>query len=216
MSEQPDPNKETPPAIDLSQYVAKTDYDKVLGEKEEVVSTLKSSLDDAQKKLLDPKYIEYLSQQERATQKPVIDPAKAKDLNIPAELTDVLTQQDQRFKNVEAAIMQLGALMELANVEKKYTDFDTVRDDVRTIMEKSSNDLSFEQAYWIAKQHQGGEGKPPEGKPGDPQPKGSEKPGAGSPPPKETEPKKFKNETEAATAALETVRDKYGITGDII
>lgn len=196
-------------AIDMTKFVSKEDYDKTVGGKESELTSLQKSLEEAQGHLTSPQYLKYLAAEKAKAATPSTDSSKS-DVTLPKEVTD-------RIANLEATANQLAAVLELQEVERKYTDFKDYRNDVHTLISSGGNNLNFEQAYLIAKS-QKSDAKPSvdAAKAATDKPAaGTEKPGQFIPDPSSTT-KEFKNTDEATQDAVNTIKEKYGITGDTI
>ena len=156
-------NKASEEAANKEKFVPKEEYEKLAGS----VKDLESKLDEAKLSLLDPDYIEFLETKkgqkvDRAvkrsmedvdtdsmTSKQILELAteRAKE----ALMEEVLPKYEDMLKRQGATIQDILAYIELGEVEKKYKDFDTYRDDTRKILETSKTPLTIEQAYKQAK-----------------------------------------------------------------
>lgn len=148
---------------DTSKFVPKEEYEKLAGS----VKDLESKLDEAKLSLLDPDYIDFVeSKRGKKVEKSVVkelsdvdtDKMTSKEiLELATErakaalMEEVLPQYEEVLKKQGATIADILAYIELGQVEKKYKDFETYRDDTRRILETSKTPLTIEQAYKQAK-----------------------------------------------------------------
>ena len=224
------------PAIDLTKYVPKEDFDKLTNESKTRVDSLTNDLEKLRQQLLSPQYIDFLSKQKedatRATntvQKEVskitdaelnsLPPAKILELATErakqAILSEVMPTLEKRVKSAEMTLGDLQAILELNAVEKYYdgstgrVNFNDYREEVYKLIE-SSPALTIEQALHIAVAQKGGTVTTTTVK----KPVGSEKPTA-TVPAGTVEKTNFKTSTEAADDAWGKMQEKYGI-GDSI
>jgi hypothetical protein len=163
--------------------------------KESELTKLRDELDNAKLSLLDPEYIAFLETKKGSSK--VIDDAarQIKDGNMtPSKLSEL----EAKLNKVSVTMEQVLAVMELKEVEGKYKDFNTYRDDTTKVLETSTTPLTIEQAYKIAKQNRK-DNKTDEEKEADFK-SGSEKPGGGGPR-EEEPPKVFKDKKAAADDA---------------
>lgn len=152
-------------AVDTSKFVPKEDYEKLSSS----VKDLEGKLDEAKLSLLDPDYIDFLESKkgqrvekkiEKATDLSDKDIEKLSSKQIlelaterakEAILSEVAPKYEEALKKQGATLQDILAYIELGEVEKKYKDFDTYRDDTRKILETSRTQLTIEQAYKQAK-----------------------------------------------------------------
>lgn len=163
--------------------------------KDSEVRKLQDELDNAKLSLLDPEYISFLETKKGSAK--VIDDAsrQLKDGNLtPSKVAEL----EAKLNRVSVTMEQVLAVMELKEVEGKYKDFNTYRDDTTKVLETSTTPLTIEQAYKIAKQNRK-DNKTDEEKEADIN-AGAEKPGGGGPR-EEDEPKVFKSKKEAGDDA---------------
>lgn len=214
----PDPDKTTPAnpnpgeggdkKINLDEYVPKDEVSKVVGAKESEVANLKKSLDEAQEKLLSPEYIQYLSAKKGSKND---DADKTDKSAVPKDVAD-------RINGLEMAISNMAAVLELNDVRSRYSDFDKHRDKVEALLKGPGSNLSFEQAYLVVKSQETGSKSTPdddETKKAKEALKGSEKPTAYAFD-QQTQDKEFKSTADASADAIQQVKDRFGITGDMI
>lgn len=216
--------QETKPAestqqIDLTNYVPKSDYDKLQAETSETKKGLASLKDQ----LLDKDYLEFLESrknpQSMQTQKPItqadirnMDTASLVKLvndTVLATMNQALTPV---FQAVNTRLTNMEAGQEVNKVAGDYEDFNDYRDDVAAILEKAPNDITIEQAYLMAKASRAPEAPAPSNVR---QPARSERPGTIIPLSGDTV-KTFKSSEEAANAAAAEVLARHGIQGDTI
>jgi len=166
------------------------------------VTKLQDELDNAKLSLLDPEYIAFL-ETKKGSAAIIADASKklaSGDVSV-AELNSMKAQ----LNKVSITMEQVLAVMELKEVEGKYKDFQTYRDDTTKVLETSTTPLTIEQAYKIAKQNRK-DSKTDKEKEDDIN-AGAEKPGGGGPR-EEEEPKVFKDKKEASDDAWDTVVGK--------
>jgi hypothetical protein len=122
----------------------------------------------------------------------------------------------KQIVEMRTALQNIYYERELTNTKEKYKDFGEYEAEIRKLLERPGNSYTYEDAYLIAKQ-QAGKTTPPPAKPDKPAEKRSsgEKPSA-SVPSDDFKQKDFKDKDEASAAALQAVRAKYNIDGDII
>jgi len=194
------PSEGGSPAIDLSKYIPKEDHEKALSSTKTEMEKLKQELDDAKLSLLDPEYISYLEQKKSG--------AERKEAKIEAKLADgdqsksEIAELRRELSQVRQFQQDVAAVLELQAVEKKYEDFNDLRDDVKKVLESSSTALTIEQAYLLAKAKHIGE-KSDEDKVKSAK-TGREKPGATVPAPS-LEPTNFKDKRAAAEDAWDKI-----------
>jgi hypothetical protein len=187
------------PSVDTEKYVPKDQYTADLSAKTTELQSLQKSLEEAQSSLTSPEYLKYLADKRAG------DKAKRPD-NAPAsdkELRD-------RLASLEVVASQLAATIELTDVERKYADFKDFRSDVQAIINVNGN-LSFEQAYLMAKGKKGQAPSSTTPPTGDKKVTGTEKPGQFVPDSAHSE-KEFKTTADATADVLRSMREKYGIT----
>ena len=198
------PGEGAPANPDLTKFVPKEEVGKLSQE----IESLKKSLEDAKLELVSPEYIEFLSSKKNkvVTQ---TDIDKAKAAGLPPVALEMLEELKGRLVRTESVLQNMAAVLELQNVEKQFPDFNDYREDVQKLFEADkTGTLNFEQAYWQAK---GRVPKPPKSDiPGG----GNNKPGGFVPP--EGSRKEFKSSFEASQDAINQVRTRHGISGDII
>lgn len=209
MSDQVTKPAEGAAAIDASKFVPKEDYEKATSSLKE----LEAKLDEAKMSLLDPEYISFLEQKKQAKlekklAKPLpsdVDLSKmtsAQILSLSVEkakeaiMTEIVPQYEEQLKRTQQTLSDVLAVLELQEVEKKYSDFNTYRDDTRKILETSTTPLTIEQAYKLAKANTF-DGKAPAVSP-------AERP-TGSVPGSDMKPTSFKSKHEAAEDAWNRV-----------
>jgi hypothetical protein len=78
-----------------------------------------------------------------------VDNAKA------AVMEEVLPVYRQKIDEVSRATSDILAILELQDLEKKYSDFQEYRDDTRNILETTTTPITIEQAYLQAKAKRG-------------------------------------------------------------
>lgn len=213
-------------AIDLSKYVPKDQADQ-----------LKADLEKTKLELLSPEYLEF-QETKRNKATPSVK-AKVSELlgTLKPEEIESLSKRDlleiavartsekltaelgkefgARLAKLTDHMSGLTMYVELDRTKKAHSDFDDYKDDIDKILEKADRDLTFEEAYLQAKGAKASLPDKKDEKKEESKPKGSEKPG-GATPPDGALPQKFKDADAAGRAAFETVKAKYGITGDSI
>lgn len=208
---QTNPNEGEKQAKDLSNYIPKTDFEKVTKEKDSTIANLSSSLRDSQEKLTSPEYIEFLESRSK-TRDVKVTKEDLKGAQMPDKVIELIeglqTTFNQRFSSVETFNANVAAWIEAQEVSSKYKDFDEYRDQVAALLEKPGVNLTIEQAYKIVKSD-----KTPASEE-TPKPSG-ERPG-GRLPQNDTTVRKFKTSDDAGQAAWDEVAKKHGITGDTI
>lgn len=210
----PGPANVTPPddgGTPKEDLISKADFDKAVGEKDTALTDVRTQLNEAQLKLVDPAYVEFMEARKASNEKPIIDDKTAKEQGIPESAIKIINDQGSSIKQLQTAVQQIGALLELSDVEKKYADFGNYRDDVQKILETSGSNLTIDQAYVQAKAAAPDKSK---GSDETPTPKGSEKPGGFVP--KDDSKKHYTDADEAGNAAWAEVKERLGIQGDII
>ena len=177
---------------------------------EDNINNLKAEISRKEMELLSPEYIEFRESRAKA-KAPAQSAAKAADPAV-AELqtrvdglTDALTRSQQ-------ALQDVIAFNELQDVKSRYSDFETHRDDIASLLKNSKTELTYEQAYKIVKADKAAAAPIPKEQP---KPFSSEKP-SGSVPYKSLEKKDYKTETEANQATITALRDKWPDLGDTI
>ena len=171
------------------------EFQEQLKAKNSEVTKLQEELDNAKLSLLDPEYIAYL-ETKKGSAKVIKDVSKElKDGHLSASRVEEL---EAKLNRVSVTMEQVLAVMELKEVEGKYKDFNTYRDDTTKVLETSTTPLTIEQAYKIAKQNRK-DNKTDDEKELDAR-SGSEKPGSGGPRGEE-EAKVFKDKKAAADDA---------------
>jgi hypothetical protein len=199
--------------IDLEKYVPKDEYNKLNQE----VEGLKRTLEDEKLKLLDPGYIEYLESKrnKKVTQ---ADVDKVKASGAPQEVVNLIEELKGRVVRTESLLANMSAIIELQEVEKEFPDFGEYREEVKKILEgDTAGMLSFKQAYFQAKGMGGKQSSSTatsNAASGDKVIKGNEKPGQYVPP--SNTQKNFNSPYEAGQDAINQVKTKYNIVGDII
>jgi len=161
--------------VDLSKYVPKDEHEKLsntLKDLEGSKKDLEAKLDEAKLSLLDSDYVSFKADKAaKAASKKVsaaistisdedVDNLSSKQLlNLAigkakeAVLADVIPAYEDMLRKQGATISDILAVLELQQVEKKYSDFGDFRDGVRNILETSRTPLTIEQAYLIARQN---------------------------------------------------------------
>jgi len=152
-------------AGDASKFVPKEDFEKLANDKKE----LESKLDEAKLSLLDPDYIDFLETKKGKQVEKVIKEAStltdkemegltskqilelATERAIEAVTSQLTPKYEEALRKQGATLQDILAYIELGEVEKKYKDFDTYRDDVKKVLENSRTQISIEQAYKQAK-----------------------------------------------------------------
>lgn len=195
--------------VDMTKFVPKEEYDKVVSGKTSELASLQKSLEEAQGYLTNPQYLQFLARSKAENQYIAPESSRASS-SLSPEIA-------KRIENLEATSNQLAAIIELHEVEREYPDFNDYRSDVHTLITSGGSNLTFKQAYLIAKSNRSSSMPDvSDAKAKKDAPKvGTEKPGKFIPDSSSTD-RVFKNATEASNAALSSVKEKYGITGDII
>jgi hypothetical protein len=193
-------------AVDLTKYVPKEDLEKASSS----VKELEAKLEEAKMSLLDPEYISFLEQKKQAklekklaktalpTDADLSKLTSAQVLSLSVEkakeaiMTEIVPQYEEQLRRTQQTLSDVLAVLELQEVEKKYSDFSTYRDDTRKILETSTTPLTIEQAYKLAKANTF-DGKAPAVSP-------AEKP-TGSVPGNDMKPTSFKSKYDAAEDA---------------
>lgn len=187
--------------IDLNQYVPKSDHDRSTKE----VESLKRTLNDAQEKLLDESYLEFLEQKNLGKKAVLPD-------SVRQALPPEMQQLAQRLDQTERTQAQILAVLELQQCKEEHTDFKDYQGEIETII-KANHNYSFEQAYTLAKAAKTLE--EPSNRPTKEPPRGGEKP-QGALPGTEHQSKDYKDASKAGEAAFDEVAQRHGIKGDII
>jgi hypothetical protein len=221
---------------DMSKFVPKDDYEA----QKTNLEKLQSDFDRVKEQLLDPEYLEYLeAKKSKAIKKSdassevksALDSLTADEIErLPkARLLDLAEKRaseklskelKEEFRKeiteMRTALQNIYYEKELENVKSKYKDFDEYQANIRKILERPGNSYTYEDAYLLAKAQAGKNTPPP---PVDDKPKekrsSGEKPSS-SVPSDDFKQKDFKDKDDASNAALQSVRAKYGIEGDII
>lgn len=68
-----------------------------------------------------------------------------------AIVEDVLPIYKQKIDEISRSLSDVLAVLELQDIEKKYSDFENYREATRKILETSKTPLTIEQAYLLAK-----------------------------------------------------------------
>jgi hypothetical protein len=202
----PKPGEGAGQTPDPDKFVPKDNLVKLQSEYE----SLKKSLDDTKLQLLDTDYLEYLEAKKtkRMTQG---DVDKAKAAGLPQAAVDIIEEMKGRLVRTETVLQNVAAVLELQQIEKQHPDFDVYRADVQKLLESDkTGTITFEQAYWQAK----GQDPAKASAKGDKPANSNEKPGSYLP--GGNTQKTFANSYEASQDAINQVRTKYGIVGDII
>jgi hypothetical protein len=149
--------------VDTSKFVPKEDYEKLSGS----VKDLETKLDEAKLSLLDPDYIDFLESKrgskvekkvikaiedidtDKMTSKQILELSTQRAREVLEE--EVLPKYADALKKQGATLQNILSYIELGEVEKKYKDFDTYREDTRKVLENSQTHLTIEQAYKQAK-----------------------------------------------------------------
>ena len=212
MSDQNKSSESSAPAIDLTKYVPKEDFEKTQASLKEELGKMKVERDQAKMSLLDPEYISHLESKRVSAEKSAaripdgtdlsrLSPQQLLDLAVSKAVEMVEGKVGERFRRNETAISDLLAVAELRAVEDRYKDFNDYRDDVAKLLEDPRSNLTIEQAYKLAKQN--ASEKAP-AKPETKKPASSEKP-TGTTPADGFERAKFKSKVDAADAAWDAV-----------
>lgn len=212
------------PAIDMSKYVSKEDNDRLVAESKSAQDKLQQELEQAKLALLDPEYISYLeSKQGKSTANKVVSEidklrdtvdverlsskellALSVDKAVEVVQSKLMPVYEGQMRKMGQALSDVLAVLELQDVEKKYSDFGDYRDATKKMLESSSTPLTIEQAYLLAKtSSQGKDAKTPEEKAAAARTAG-EKPGAGMSQ-DNSQPKSFANAKDAGEDAWNKV-----------
>ena len=208
MSEEPK-NPEESSEINLEDYVPKEEHSKLLSEKDESITSLKNDLDSAKMQLLDQDYLDYLESKKKPSQSTKPKDSKSTG-KVDEELQATIERLQDDLNKSNAALSDLAAENELRDVRARYNDFDDHKEDILKIIENSKTDLTFEQAYRLAKSYKSeksAEGAE-EGTKGKKTISATEKPSS-TVPAKALETKEFKNQGEVDSATIESLKDKY-------
>lgn len=151
------------PAVDMSKFVPKEEYEKLAGS----VKELEGKLDEAKLSLLDPEYIDFLETRkgkqvdnkvkrevaklntDGMTSQQILEAATERAKQ--ALMEEVLPQYEKVLRQQGSTIQDILAYIELGECEKRYKDFNDYREDTRKILESSKTPLTIEQAYKQAK-----------------------------------------------------------------
>ena len=210
------------PGIDLTNYVPKSEFDKVQAD----ASEAKKGLESLKSQLLDADYLSYLENKRQNSQtqaKPVSDLSNINIKNVDMQgLINLIEQHSlakiqqvvgPQIQNLYGRLTDVQAVLELDNVRSRYDDFDEYQQDITNILERAQNDITIEQAYLQAKGLNPNkvQAQQPETR----QPQRSERPGTVVPLDGETV-RVFKNAEEASMAAATEVLARHGLSGDTI
>lgn len=185
------------PAIDLTNYVPKADYEQAKGE----LTSLQSEINKVKSQLLDADYIEFKTKKAQA------------QTAQPAQSTQDQPQLlDPRIDQLAEELSMLRLKLEWNETEKKYPDLNQYKDKIAALYSKTGNNmLSYEDALKLVKVAEE-EAKPVE-KRAAKAAFSSEKP-SGSIPFQAVEQRVFKTTEEANAATVNQLRDKYPGLGD--
>jgi hypothetical protein len=210
----PKPNEGGNPG-DQKDLISKAEVDKTLATKDNEIASLKRSVEDQQMKLLDQDYLDFVDAKRKGKSDPKADELKAK--GVPEELVQTVRQLEHTVRSQQNVLANMAAYIELEETRKSFKDFDDFRDDVDKIIEAAQGQLTFKQAYLIAKGQKVKEDKADDKKADDkPKSKGSEKPGSGVIPESDDMKKEFKTKHEADLHTDKVIKEKYGLEGDTI
>jgi len=197
--------------------VPKTEFERVQNEARES----NQGLDALKSQLLSQDYLDYLeSKKVPVTKAATTDLSKVQVSQLSlAELTAYIDQRTQAVANEVnkphlTRISNVEAKIELAEVKEKYADFKDLQPKVVDILQNSSNDLTIEQAYLLAKAQAPAPAEKKE-QAATPAAKPNERPGGTLPVAGDTL-NKFKDSSSAGNAAWAAVAAKHGISGDTI
>lgn len=213
--------------IDLTNYVPKTEFDKIQAQ----ASASQQGLETLKSQLLDRDYLDYLEARKNGNQRPAapqsaltnvdlknLDMAGLVELIQKHTLAVVTQSVGPKLHAMRGTLTDVQAFIELDQVRGKYEDFDTYSKDVTSILERTQNDLTIEQAYLMAKA-QAPLADAGEDKTGAAKPTGagsrSERPTNVIPLDGETV-KTFKDANAAGQAAASEVLARHGLSGDTL
>lgn len=211
-------SEEVKKEIDLTNYVPKEQFVQAQQQNAEASKNLEA----LKNQLLDKDYLEFL-ESKRAPAKgapaATLQSVDLKNLDMQGlvkliqehTLETVTKAVGPQLQKITGAITDVQAVIELDQARQKYEDFDKYSKEISSILEHSQNELTIAQAYLMAKAQAPAENKEEKKTP----PKFSERPGSTVPLDGDTI-KTFKNSTEAATSAWNTVAAKHGLSGDTI
>lgn len=235
----PEPDPQTATTATSEPNAQSTKSEDTTGIKDRLAK-LESENSQLKNKLLDDDYIAFLDSRKRAA-----EPAKPQLAKAPVNfLGEELTQADidkltpsqilklaqknlgssivdeirNEFSNALAnqnqAIETIVAHLELQQVKADNPDFDSFKDDVAKILQESTTSMTIADALDKARINRSRTAPAKTAAPAK-SPASTEKPGT-HPPSPSLQKKEYKNESEAAAAALEEVKTKFGISGDTI
>lgn len=213
-------------AVDLTNYVPKGEFEKIQAQANESAKGLES----LKNQLLDKDYLEYLearksgNQQRQPQQQQALNKIDIKNLDMDSlvkliqehSLAVVSQAVGPQLQNLRGALTDVQAVLELDQVRGRYDDFDDYAKDVTSILERTQNDLTIEQAYLMVK----GQSPAKDIDSGNNQQiknagSRNERPGSVVPLDGDTI-KVFKNSNDAAQAAAAEVLARHGLSGDQI
>lgn len=191
--------------------ISKAEHEKALTESTQKVQTLTADIDKLKMQLLDPNYLEYLKQREETSEgaKTPVKPSEPIDVTTAVKR---LENELSRQRQITEAIL---ADIELKQVVETNKDFEDYRTDVAKILETATTDLTISQALAIARDNRRRATENPS-TPAKPKNTFSEKPNKSIPSGSMNEKKTFKTDAEAGQDAWNQVKDKYGLTSDIL
>lgn len=199
-----------------TETVPKTEFDQLQSKASEATRTMEALKDQ----LLAPEYLSYL--ESRKAPKPAVTaPGAAVSLaNMTLEQLQSMLQQgiaatvQEALKPLTTRLNDVQVKQELAEVIERHDDFPKFREKVVEILQTSTNELTIEQAYLMAKA-QAPVIPPAVNTPAVKAPSSNERPSANVPLDGESV-NKYKNPDAAGTAAWSEVAAKHGLSGDTI
>lgn len=210
-----------PPATPAQpETVSKQDFVRVQQQAEEAGR----NLEVLRQQLADPEYLEYRQAKANSRANPAAPATPVNLQNMTLEQLQQLIVQgaagavQQVVKPIAERLEQAEAELELDRVQRKYEDFDEFRDNVSQILKTSTNELTIEQAYLMAKATKpaADPAAPAATAPAAPAaPRGNERPSASVPLDGDSA-KTFKTPEAAGQAAWQEVAARRGLSGDTI
>lgn len=205
------------PIVAQPETVPKTEFDRVTAEAKDA----KQGLEAVRNQLLSQDYLDYLAAKNA---KPAAPAAATLPTNLGAmTLAELTAYIDKRtvelvnptITNIQTVLKDVQVKQELEEVRERHDDFETLRPKIVEILSSAANDLTIEQAYYMAKAQAPAKAATPPAPAATPPQKGNERPGGTLPVSGDTLPK-FKDGKDAGQAAWASVAAKHGILGDTI
>lgn len=192
--------------------IPKDEFERVTKEKDANIQTLQKTVEDLQSKLLDDTYLEFISSKKSGIKETTASLAGA---GVPQEVIAEINSLKANSAQLQQTLQNVVYHLELAECEKAHPDFNTYRSDIQKILEAPDGNYTFEQAYKLAKANKiSAEISKQESKE-NPKPQATEKPSPRVPATENTV-KEFKTLKEANAATIESLKAKYGLSGDTL